>query len=199
MAIIDDRPSWDKTYMTLCYLIAMRSPDDSTKVGCVITTKDHVPVAMGYNGLPRGIEKTEELNKILQKRPDKYFYYEHAERNAIYNAGRIGVRMEDLGHTMYISWIPCADCARAILQEGVKELVIHKQGQEALAHSRGEVMSWDDDHAAAMYMLKTSSKAPSIRYYDGDIITDLYGFFTGKKYDFVEGEDGVIVPRRRLD
>lgn len=193
MDIIDERPSWDKTYISLCYLMAQRSPDDSTKVGCVITTSDHVPVAMGYNGLPRGIEKTPALNETLQKRPDKYFYFEHAERNAFYNAGRIGVRMGDLGNILYITWVPCADCARAIIQEGVKEIVVHKQGQEALADSRGDVLSWADNQAAALYMLKNTKI--KIRWYDGDIISENYGFFTHQKYRFVK-KGSIIVPEK---
>lgn len=192
MDIIDERPSWDKTYMTLCYVMAQRSPDESTKVGCVITTEDHVPAAMGYNGLPRGIENEPQY----QKRPEKYFFFEHAERNAFYNAGRIGVRMEHHGHTLYITWVPCADCARAILQEGVQEVVIHRQGQEAFEMSRNDGQ-WDGGHRASMHMLQNSSKAPNIRWYDGDIVTDVHGFFSGKKYDFVDNGEGIVIPMER--
>lgn len=194
MSSIDQRPSWFKTYMTLCYVWAMRSPDESTKVGCAITTEDNVPVAFGYNGLPRGIENEPHY----QKRPEKYFYFEHGERNAFYNAGRIGVRMGDLGFRLYITWVPCADCARAILQEGVRELVIHKQGQEALQDSRGDVESWNASQEAAMHMLQTAKDGPKIVWYDGDIITDLHGFFTHKKYDFVN-ENGIVVAQRRYE
>ena len=195
MTDIDTRPSWDKTYMTLCYVMAQRSPDESTKVGCVITTSNHIPVAMGYNGLPRGIDN----DPRYQQRPEKYFFFEHAERNAFYNASNIGVPMKMLDTICYITWVPCADCARAILQEEVGKVVIHKQGQEALDDSRGDVASWGDSHKAAMHMLETAKDGPEIEWYDGDIITDIYGQFTEIKYDFVENPDGIIVAKRRIE
>lgn len=199
MDIIDQRPSWDKTYMTLCYIMAMRSPDESTKVGCAITNKDNILVAMGLNGLPRGIENEPQY----QERPGKYFFFEHAERNAFFNSNRTGVDIERHGHTLYITWVPCADCARAILQEGVKEVVIHRQGQEAFEMSRND-SQWGDGHKAAMHMLQNSTQAPNIRWYDGDIITDVHGFFSGKIYDFVQDgydvdDNPIIVPKQRLE
>ena len=57
-----------------------------------------------------------------QERPEKYWWIEHAERNAIYNAARIGTSLNNC--TMYISFLPCMDCARAIVSVGIKTIII---------------------------------------------------------------------------
>lgn len=178
---IEKRPDWDMTYMSLCYVLAQRSPDLSTKVGSYLTTKDNVEIASGYNGLPRDMEHL----SIYQERPGKYFYFEHAERNAIYNAGRTGARL-GLAHTIYIPWLPCADCARAIIQStNIQRIVVHKQGQAAYQHSRGNVQGWDDSHHAALHMFEKTKR--HLEYYDGDILFNAVGQFTGKKYTFGPG------------
>jgi dCMP deaminase len=75
---------------------------------------------MGYNGFPRGVDDDVEDR---HERPTKLMYTEHAERNAIYSAARNGVRL--LGSTMYMpgGGVPCADCARALIQAGIKKFV----------------------------------------------------------------------------
>ena len=171
------RPSWDTVYMSMCYLMAYRSPDRSTKVGAVITTEDHVPLAMGYNGLPRGVEDDD----MYHIRPQKYFYFEHAERNAIYNAGRIGARM-DLAHTLYITWIPCAECARATIQTGVQKVVVHKGGQDAYYDSQGSAGKWGDSQNAAAHMFKEAGI--QLHWYAGHILGELEGFYSKTRYTF---------------
>ena len=74
-----------------------------------------------FNGFPRGADD----GRIERyERPTKYAWTEHAERNAIYNAARIGVSVE--GCRMYVPWFPCIDCARAIVQSGISELIAIK-------------------------------------------------------------------------
>lgn len=111
---------WDDLFMSMAYLIAMKSHDNSTRVGAVIVGPDHEVRSMGYNGLPRGLSYN--AHRIVS--PTKYSYTEHAERNAIYNASRFGAPL--LSCTLYTQWIPCSDCARAIVQTGIKEVVVHK-------------------------------------------------------------------------
>jgi dCMP deaminase len=178
MQLLPERPSWQATYMSMCYLMAYRSPDRSTKVGAVITTEDNVPIALGYNGLPRGIEDRDEFHV----KPEKYFYFEHAERNAIYNAARIGARM-DMAHTLYITWIPCADCARAIVQTGVKKVVVHKYGQEAYYHSKGSAGNWGDSQTATDTILQDIE----VEWFEGAIIGELHGYYSSKYYRFPDG------------
>ena len=78
--------NWDTLFMSMVYLVAMKSKDDSTHLGAVIVSQDNEIRSFGYNGLARGIND-DVVER--QERPEKYFWFEHAERNAIYNAGRM--------------------------------------------------------------------------------------------------------------
>jgi len=113
--------NWDKRFIDLANHIATWSKDTNTKTGAVIVDKDNRVISMGYNGFPSGAVDTREDK---YEKPQKYFYTEHAERNAIYNAAKLGISTD--GCTMYIMWFPCADCARAIIQSGIKKLVCHE-------------------------------------------------------------------------
>jgi len=75
----------------------------------------------GYNSFPRNIN---DNNPDRQIRPEKYFWFEHAERNSIYNVTRFGASLKDC--TMYTNGIPCMDCARGIVQSGIIEVVVDK-------------------------------------------------------------------------
>jgi dCMP deaminase len=107
--------------MGLARHVATRSKDRSTKVGCVIVGPDNEIRATGYNGFPRGVD---DANQARHERPEKYLWTEHAERNAIYNAARIGTPLD--GCRAYLPWFPCMDCARALVQVGIVELVALK-------------------------------------------------------------------------
>ena len=111
------RPTWDDTWIQLCYTLAKRSKDRSTRVGCVIVGPNNIPRALGYNGIPRHCNDELEHRHV---RPAKYRYFEHAERNAIYNAAREGTRLE--GSTCYLPGPPCVDCSRALIQSGIIEV-----------------------------------------------------------------------------
>ena len=110
------RPSWDVVWFLLCDAIAQRSRD-TTKIGCVIIGENQDVKSIGYNGMPRGINDSKSKVPERFKKPQKYFWFEHAERNAIYNASRIGIPLKNC--IMYTQGIPCADCARAIIQTGI--------------------------------------------------------------------------------
>lgn len=109
---------WDERFLALAEHIAQWSKDRSTKVGCVIVDRHHNVISTGYNGFPRGAD--DGVN-ARHERPLKYLWTEHAERNAIYNAARVGVSLHET--TMYLPWFPCMDCARAIVQAGIQRLV----------------------------------------------------------------------------
>lgn len=123
-----NRPDWDQLYITMCYLVGMRSRDEHTHVGSIIVDEDNVLVSTGYNSLPRGIEIDEKGIRLSRENGEKYFWMEHAERNAIYNAARRGTHLK--GCKLYVPWMPCADCARAIIQTGIAEVIVHKNGQD---------------------------------------------------------------------
>ena len=108
---------WDRRFIDLALHVAEWSSDRTTKVGCVIVGRFNQLVAVGYNGLPRNIEDAQGRSE----RPEKYFWTEHAERNAIYVAARLGLPLG--GCRMYLPWFPCVDCARAIVQAGLDEVV----------------------------------------------------------------------------
>jgi dCMP deaminase len=110
---------WDQYFMSLVFLLAMKSKDKSTHVGAVVVADDNTILATGYNSFPRGCQ--DHLPE-RQERPEKYFWFEHAERNAIYNAARKGHKLE--GSRLYTNGVPCMDCARGVVQAGIKEVIV---------------------------------------------------------------------------
>jgi len=112
-------PGWDEYFMRMVDLVKTKSKDRSTQVGAVIVKEGRIPIVMGYNGFPRGVGDEVEAR---HERPAKYFYTEHAERNAVYAAARNGIAL--LGSGIYVTGLPCADCARAIIQAGIVEVLM---------------------------------------------------------------------------
>jgi len=114
---------WDERFLRMALQSCYWSKDRSTKVFCIIVGPDREIRSTGYNGMPRGVN---DDIKERHERPMKYLYFEHAERNAIFNASRMGVPL--LGCTLYVvsvpqSFPPCAECARAIIQAGIVRVV----------------------------------------------------------------------------
>lgn len=109
---------WDQRFFEMCALLATWSEDRSRRVGAVIVGDANQIIATGYNGLPRGVEEIDERH--AKEADEKYYWFEHAERNAIYNAARIGVSVANSG--IYTNLFPCADCTRAIIQSGITKL-----------------------------------------------------------------------------
>jgi len=109
---------WDARFMGLARYVGSWSKDRSTKVGCVIVGPANEVRAIGYNGFVRGLDDSDEAR---HERPAKYQWTEHAERNAIYHAAQVGSPLR--GCRMYVPWFPCMDCARAIVQCGLVELI----------------------------------------------------------------------------
>lgn len=113
-------PSWDEYFMRHVYLAASKSKDQSTQIGAVVV-RDGSIISEGYNGLCRGLD---DNIPARHERPEKYFWFEHGERNSIYNAARAGI--STLGAVMFTQGIPCADCARAVIQAGIKKIIVHE-------------------------------------------------------------------------
>jgi len=112
--------NWDEYFMGMALLSAQRSKDPNTKVGACIVDQDHKVVSNGYNGMPIGVNE----EKLSWNRGDgldsKYLYVCHAEFNAILNT-RDGAALK--GCTLYVTLFPCNECAKAIIQTGIKEVV----------------------------------------------------------------------------
>lgn len=114
-------------YLEVAHAVSKLSKDESTKVGAVILGKDSMEIrSLGYNGAPRGCAADEDEGRTV--RPEKYFWFEHAERNAIFNAARIGTPLA--GSTLIVTHPPCMDCARAIVQAGIREVFWPKPDPE---------------------------------------------------------------------
>ena len=112
--------SWDEYFMGICLLTAMRSKDPSTQVGACIVSQDNKILSQGYNGLPIGCSDDEfPWTREGEPYDNKYFYTTHAELNAILNYR--GGSLE--GSKVYVSLFPCNECAKAIIQSGIKEII----------------------------------------------------------------------------
>ena len=133
--------NWDKKFMKLSKHISDWSKDKNKKVGAVIVDSDNIVLSMGYNGIPRGCDDT---NECRYERPTKYLFTEHAERNAIYHAARHGVSLK--GCKMYVTLFPCADCARAMIQSGITKLIAPEPNLE---HD-----VWGEHFKAAIQMME---------------------------------------------
>lgn len=179
-----NRPDWDQYFMTMAYLAASRSTDQSTHAGTVIVRPDNSVVTTGYNGAVRGEENPP------QERPEKYFYFEHSERNAIYTAARHGTNLE--GCKLYVNFLPCADCARAIVQSGIKEVIVHKEGQESFLGEAIDDNNWDDSHKATMRIFNMKPVANGLVYDDevSQVIADKLPGIVDKLH--AEGEFSIL-------
>lgn len=160
--------SWDTLFMSMVYLVATKSKDKNTHIGAVIVGPDNEVRSVGYNSFVRGIN---DYVSDRQERPEKYFWFEHAERNSIYNAALVGIPVK--GCKMYTNGIPCMDCARAVVQAGINEVIVDK--------------SWDDsnygqwlEHAKrSIDMFKESGV--KLRFYEGDLIK-IHKFRRGESF-----------------
>lgn len=145
--------NWDEYFINIAEQVKLKSKDKKTQIGVVIIGKDNEIVSTGYNSFPRGIN--DDIDE-RQERPEKYFWFEHAERNAIYNAARIGV--STLGTTMYMTCgIPCADCARAIINSGISKIVL-RDGKGATN------IKWQESAERSMIMFREAGVI--VEYYD---------------------------------
>lgn len=116
-----DYLTWDEYFMGVAMLSGMRSKDPNTQVGCCIVGSDHKILSVGYNGFPTGCSDDEfpwarEGNDPLDM---KYIYSTHSELNAILNYSGGSLK----GATLYVTLFPCNECAKAIIQSGIREVV----------------------------------------------------------------------------
>lgn len=121
--VIQRKESWDSRFLDLAEQISRWSKDPSRKIGAVAIGSEGQVLAQGYNGFPRGIK---DLEDRYNDRQEKYKLVVHAEMNVIYNATFNGVSLKD--STLYVHGLPvCSDCAKGIIQVGVKRVVMREQ------------------------------------------------------------------------
>ena len=113
-----DYISWDEHFMGIAMLSAMRSKDPNTQVGACIVSSEHKILSMGYNGFPVGCSD-DAFPWVREGEENKYFCTTHSELNAILNYR--GGSLE--GASIYVTLFPCNECAKAIIQSGIREVV----------------------------------------------------------------------------
>ena len=112
--------SWDEYFMGVAALAAMRSKDPNSQVGACIVSQDNKILSMGYNGFPWGCSDDEfPWEREGDPLDTKYFYVTHSELNAILNYR--GGSLE--GAKLYVTMFPCNECAKAIIQAGIKTII----------------------------------------------------------------------------
>lgn len=113
---------WDERYLGLAREVSTWSKDPSTQVGAVTVGDKKEVLSQGFNGFPRGID---DSNERYDDREKKYKFVVHAEMNAIYNATYRGTSLD--GATLYVYGLPiCSECAKGIIQVGIKKVVVEK-------------------------------------------------------------------------
>jgi dCMP deaminase len=164
-----DDIGWDDEFMTMAYLVSMKSKDRRTRIGAVVIGPSKEIRSTGYNGFVR------RLNDSVPERhesPEKHYWFEHAERNAIYNATLMGVSLIDC--IMYTNGIPCMDCSRGVVQSGIKEVVVDKRWD--LENSP----KWREHNKRALEMF--AEVGVNLRYYDGNFV------------EIIKMKDGSVFP-----
>ncbi len=115
-----DYITWDEYFMGVAHLAGMRSKDPNSQVGCCIVSEDNKILSIGYNGFPKGCSD-DEFPWAREGEPlnNKYLYVTHSELNAIlnYKGGSLD------GAKLYVSLFPCNECAKAIIQSGIKTII----------------------------------------------------------------------------
>ncbi len=115
-----DYISWDEYFMGVAMLAARRSKDPSTQVGACIVSGDNIIISTGYNGMPKGCSDDEfPWARSGEENETKYPYVVHAELKAVLNAHGRDLR----GSKLYVALFPCNECAKAIIQSGIREIV----------------------------------------------------------------------------
>lgn len=108
---------WDDRHLNTAKRVAEeRSKDPSTKVGAVLVSPFGAEILNSFNGIPMGVEDTQDR----LERPAKYLFTAHAEANLISFAARHGIRTD--GCSVYITHPPCADCAKLMIQAGIRQV-----------------------------------------------------------------------------
>ena len=112
--------SWDEYFMGVALLAAHRSKDPSTQVGACIVSENNIILSTGYNGFPYGCSDDEfPWGREGEANQTKYPFVVHAELNAILNAQGRSLN----GARIYVALFPCNECAKAIIQSGIKEVI----------------------------------------------------------------------------
>ncbi|CAL7960851.1 Uncharacterized deaminase in luxG 3'region [Alphaproteobacteria bacterium] len=164
--------------MTMAYLAAMKSKDPSTKIGAIIVGPNREIRSTGYNGLPR---KINDLAERYSNKEYKYLAGNHAEENAILHCARIGV--STLGCSIYTPWIPCAQCAKAIIQVGITSVTYHA---EFPGNERENYNNWSTSISISLELLKEAGII--LHRFQGKLLKPK-GLYNGKWFEICDETD----------
>ncbi len=112
---------WSSYFLNIAKTVSEKSKDKSTKVGAVIADSNNNIVSVGFNGFPRGVLDLEER---YDNRELKYKLIVHSEINALCSAARRGIALDNC--TIYLTHPPCSQCAKALIQAGIRKIVTTK-------------------------------------------------------------------------
>ena len=134
---------WSDYFIRIANQVKFKSKDRNTQIGVVLVGEDNEIVSTGYNSFPRGI-----IDGIpeRQERPEKYYWFAHAELNSIVNAARIGVSTKNTVMYMTCS-IPCCDCAQAIINAGIKKVICN-----SVSSTKGD--QWEEKMKRSIQMFE---------------------------------------------
>jgi len=147
---------WDEYFVSMLYLVAMKSKDMKTQNAAIIVDWFNRIKSTGYNSFPTGIN---DYVPERQERPEKYYWFEHGERNAIYNAAKNGVSLDRC--KIYVTGIPCMDCSRGIIQSGIIEVIYH-----VLLPYDSKL--WEEHNERSLILFKEAGV--KIREYTGSVV-----------------------------
>ena len=142
-----------------CYEHAKKSHHPGTHNAALLFKKNKL-VLVGLNILPPGVKYKKERFES----PGKHFYLNHAERDVVYKAAREGISTNGL--TMVMPWIPCINCANAVITSGIKTLIVHKQMVERTESK------WKEELSNAVRIMKEAKV--KIIAYDGKVGAKAY-------------------------
>ncbi len=165
-----DNTSFINWFMEGVYWVASKSKDPKTKIGAILV-KDRRIISTGYNGIPIGVD---DRLSIRNERPEKYKWFEHGERNAIYSAAKHGISTE--GSVLYTNALPCADCARGIIQSGIEEVYIHKQFNDLCNAAQREQWKGHDNATFTMF------NEAGVKVFMIDKTLGCVAYFDGKEF-----------------
>jgi dCMP deaminase len=167
--------SWDQYFMTMAYLVSMKSKDPSTRMGAVIVSEDNAVISTGYNGLPRGLD--DHLHRYSDKEY-KYLSIIHAEESAILHCARFGVSAK--GSRIYSPWMPCSRCAKAIIQSGITEVIYDENFPGNF--EANQTSEWKRSLLISSEILAEAKV--SLRKFNFDLIK-IQGLYQGKTFELL--------------
>lgn len=148
---------WDSLFMNMVYLVAMKSKDQSTHIGAVIVGPDNEVRSVGFNSFPRGINDDVPER---QQRPEKYHWFAHAEVNSVFNAAMAGTEVKEC--KMYTNGIPCTGCVHAVINAGIREVIVDKRWND------GNYNQWKEQAERTMVMFEEAGV--KVRFWDGELV-----------------------------